>query len=165
MLSIIDPWHAAAQASPAGGFTIFGLFLHCWPLPLLLSLANASAWWQHAQQEAAQYPSLDWQYGRLICRILIVFNVPWLIFGAAVELPILFPALPSLPIFIASLVAFAVSVFVSFRWVYIRGGAEILAYQFDAVIPRDPIWVKHLFVSTCGTAVIFLLNYWFTVVR
>jgi hypothetical protein len=165
MLSIVDPWHAAAQVWPAGGVTIFGVFLHFWPLPLLWSFANAVAWWQHAHREVVQYPSLDWQYGRLICQILIVLNLPWLIFGAAVELPVLFPALPSLPIFITSLVAFAVSVFVSFRWVYFRDGAEILAYRFDAVIPRHPIWVKYGFVSTCGIAVFFLLSYWFTVVR
>ena len=162
MQTIIDSWQTIPPATHTGGFTTFDLIRHLWLAPLLWSLANAIAWWVHVHREAGRNPFLRRQYSRLIFQILIVYNVPWLVAGAAMELPIIFPALPSLPLFLIFLLTFIASCVISFQWVYFRGGAEILAYRFEAIIPRHPLSVKSAFpMILFGPAVWLVAAYWF----
>ena len=125
---------------------------HAWLLLVIVTFANASVWWFRGRAEIAENPALEWGYRRLILGYLIYGNIPWLIVGAAFELP---PAF-----FRPLLIAFAITIVVywiaGFYWVVFGGGAEDLAAHPGLLrrSPRDPRTIKVHFSSLLGLGLV-----------
>lgn len=113
---------------------------HVWLAFVIMTFANAAVWWFRGRAEMARNPALEWGYRRLVLGYLIYGNIPWLIVGAAFELP---PAF-----FRPLLIAFAITIVVywiaGFYWVVFGGGAEDLAAHPGLLrgSPRDPRTIK-----------------------
>jgi len=101
---------------------------------------NAAVWWFRSRPEIAENPALKWGYRKLIRGCLIYGNIPWLILGAAFELPRAFRG----PLFIAFAATVVVYWIAGFYWLAFGGGAEDLAAHPGILkgSVRDPWTIK-----------------------
>jgi hypothetical protein len=113
---------------------------HLWLMFVIITFVNAAIWWSRGHPEIANNPALKWGYVRLIRGYLIFGNIPWLILGAAFELPSAFRG----PLLIAFAVTIVVYWIAAFYWLAFAGGAEELAAHPGILrgAVRDPRTVK-----------------------
>lgn len=133
-----------------GPFSILFSYRHAWLIFIIITSANAAMWWFRSRPEIAKNPALESGYRRLILGLLIFGNIPWLILGAALELP---PAFSD-PLLIAFSVAIVVYWIAGLYWLVFRGGAEYLAAHpgiFRGTTPA-PRTIKVDVLGLAGTA-------------
>ena len=132
--------------------TPLSMLRHAWLLFVVVTFANAAVWWFRGRAEIARNPALEWGYRRLVLRFLVYGNIPWLILGAAFELP---PAFRG-PLLIAFAITIVVYWIAGFYWLVFGGGAEELAAHPGLLrgSPRDPRTIKAQFSILLGLTLV-----------
>jgi hypothetical protein len=119
------------------------MFRHPWLIVVpfvIITFTNAAIWWSRGREEIAKNPALEWGYRRLVLRFLIYGNIPWVILGAAFELPPPFGG----PLLIAFAITIVFYWIAGFYWVVFGSGAEELAAHPGVLMgsPRDPRTIR-----------------------
>src|SRR5262245_59016469 len=112
-----------SMTNPDGPFSIFFFYPHAWLVFVIITSVNVSILCFRSRPDIAKNSALDAVYLKLILGLLIFGNIPWLILGAALELP---PAFSG-PLLIAFGVTLVVYWIAGLYWLVFRGGAEYLA--------------------------------------
>ena len=121
---------------------------HSWLMFVIVTLVNAAIWWFRGRREIAKNPALKWGYRRLIPGYLIFGMIPWLILGAAIELPETFRG----PLVVAFAVTILVYWILGLYWLVFGGGAEDLAaHPWSTRSVQDPSNIKWQAVSLVVT--------------
>jgi hypothetical protein len=116
------------------------IFRHAiWLLFVIATFVNAAIWWFRGRRKIAKIPALKWGYRRLIRGYLIFGMIPWLILGAAIELPERFRG----PLIVAFALTIPIYWILGLYWLVFRGGAEDLAaHPWSSRLALDPRTIK-----------------------
>ena len=60
------------------------IFRHSWIMLIAVTTLNAAIWWRRGRETRAAHPERAASYRRLIVRMLVTGNTPWLILGGGV---------------------------------------------------------------------------------
>jgi hypothetical protein len=136
---------------------------HVWILFLVVNAANGAIWWVRGRPYRERDPSLTEGYRSLIRGWILLGSVPWLIFGAGLELGGLTPwsyfhpesSNPYVTAWFGSIVLLWLA---GVYWVFARGGAEQLSRHPGLLRNvRSPAGVKLLCGASVGGGLIALV--------